>query len=46
MIELKGNHVGRLGPPSGAVMGLAFVPEERLGRGAVPEMSLVGQRAS
>jgi len=40
MIELKGERVGKLGPAERRRMGLAFVPEERLGRGAVPEMSL------
>jgi simple sugar transport system ATP-binding protein len=39
-IELMGQPVGRLGPASRRDMGLHFVPEERLGRGAVPTMSL------
>ncbi len=32
--------VGRLGPARRRAAGLAFVPEERLGRGAVPELDL------
>jgi simple sugar transport system ATP-binding protein len=32
--------VGKLGAAARRALGLAFVPEERLGRGAVPEMSL------
>jgi general nucleoside transport system ATP-binding protein len=32
--------VGHLGPAERRALGLAYVPEERLGRGAVPEMSL------
>jgi len=32
--------VGRLGPAERRQLGLGFVPEERLGRGAVPNMSL------
>lgn len=33
--------VGHLGPARRRKRGLAFVPEDRLGRGAVPDMSLV-----
>lgn len=40
MITLMGQKVGRMGPAQRRELGLAFVPEERLGRGAVPEMSL------
>ncbi|MEO8537874.1 MAG: ABC transporter ATP-binding protein [Betaproteobacteria bacterium] len=39
-IVLNGTPVGRLGAYERRRLGLAFVPEERLGRGAVPEMSL------
>ena len=39
-IELNGQEVSKLGPTERRALGLAFVPEERLGRGAVPEMSL------
>ena len=39
-IRLCGTAVGRLGAFARRALGLAFVPEERLGRGAVPEMSL------
>ena len=37
---LFGQAVGRKGPRSRRALGLHFVPEERLGRGAVPTMSL------
>ena len=40
MIVLNGVAVGRQGAAPRRALGLAFVPEERLGRGAVPEMSL------
>ena len=40
MITLKGEPVANLSPAGRRARGLAFVPEERLGRGAVPEMSL------
>lgn len=40
MIEIMGKKVGQLGPLARRKLGFAFVPEERLGRGAVPEMSL------
>ena len=39
-ILLDGQPVGDLGPRERRERGMAFVPEERLGRGAVPEMSL------
>jgi len=39
-IQLCGRPVGSLGPSQRRRMGLCFVPEERLGRGAVPAMSL------
>jgi len=39
-IVLNGESVGRLDAAARRALGLAFVPEERLGRGAVPEMSL------
>ncbi|MFZ6757266.1 ABC transporter ATP-binding protein [Undibacterium sp. Ji50W] len=40
MIRLKGKLVGNLGPEARRSLGQSLVPEERLGRGAVPEMSL------
>ncbi len=39
-IRLMGQPVAHLGAAARRALGLAFVPEERLGRGAVPEMSL------
>ena len=39
-IRVAGKAAGRLGPGSRRSLGLHFVPEERLGRGAVPPMSL------
>jgi simple sugar transport system ATP-binding protein len=39
-IQLSGQSVGRLGPGGRRKLGLHFVPEERLGRGAVPSLSL------
>jgi ABC-type uncharacterized transport system ATPase subunit len=39
-VMLLGRAVGRLDAAQRRSLGLAFVPEERLGRGAVPEMSL------
>ncbi|HTV73098.1 MAG TPA: ABC transporter ATP-binding protein [Candidatus Acidoferrales bacterium] len=39
-IELCAIRVGRLGPARRRELGMCFVPEERLGRGAVPRMSL------
>ncbi|OIQ88873.1 galactose/methyl galactoside import ATP-binding protein MglA [mine drainage metagenome] len=40
MIVIGGVAAGHLGARARRSLGLAFVPEERLGRGAVPEMSL------
>lgn len=40
-IRMMGADVGPLGPAARRARGFAFVPEDRLGRGAVPEMSLV-----
>jgi ABC-type uncharacterized transport system ATPase subunit len=40
-IFITGKDVARLDPAARRALGLAFVPEDRLGRGAVPEMSLV-----
>ncbi len=39
-IRISGEPVGHLNPAQRRNMGLGFVPEERLGRGAVPGMSL------
>lgn len=39
-IVVKGQAVGKLGPHRRRALGLHFVPEERLGRGAVPTLSL------
>jgi ABC-type uncharacterized transport system ATPase subunit len=39
-VQLLGRPVGRMDAAQRRSLGLAFVPEERLGRGAVPEMSL------
>ncbi len=39
-IHVAGVAAGRLGPVARRALGLHFVPEERLGRGAVPAMSL------
>ncbi|MBK8666630.1 MAG: ABC transporter ATP-binding protein [Burkholderiales bacterium] len=39
-IAIGGRPVGRLAPDRRRALGLHFVPEERLGRGAVPEMGL------
>jgi simple sugar transport system ATP-binding protein len=39
-IELLGQAVGQSGPNERRLAGLHFVPEERLGRGAVPSLSL------
>ena len=39
-ITVSGQPVGRLGPRQRRALGLHFVPEERLGRGAVPALSL------
>src|SRR3954471_22951990 len=40
MIQVGGKPVGRFGPAHRRHLGLHFVPEERLGRGAVPSLSL------
>ena len=40
VVKLNGTAVASLGPSERRAMGLAFVPEERLGRGTVPDMSL------
>jgi simple sugar transport system ATP-binding protein len=40
-IYMMGKDVGTLGAAARRQRGFAFVPEDRLGRGAVPEMSLV-----
>ena len=39
-VRFAGQAVGDLGPEKRRLAGLGFVPEERLGRGAVPDMSL------
>lgn len=39
-IEMEGQMAGRMGPEERRDLGLGFVPEERLGHGAVPDMSL------
>jgi simple sugar transport system ATP-binding protein len=39
-VRIAGQAAGRLGPGARRSLGLAFVPEERLGRGAVPEMTM------
>jgi simple sugar transport system ATP-binding protein len=39
-VVINGTPAGRLDAAQRRALGLAFVPEERLGRGAVPEMSL------
>ena len=40
MVHIKDQPVGHMGPMQRRRLGFAFVPEERLGRGAIPEMSL------
>ena len=40
MVEIEGRPVGHIGPRDRRGFGMAFVPEERLGRGTVPEMTL------
>ena len=40
-VRLFGEPIGALGPSPRRRLGLHFVPEERLGRGAVPSMSLM-----
>ena len=39
-VRMMGQAIGHLGPSERRALGFAFVPEERLGRGAVPEMTL------
>jgi len=39
-VELQSQAVGRLDPSARRALGLSFVPEERLGRGAVPALDL------
>ncbi len=39
-IQFKGQGIGNWGPTARRDLGLHFVPEERLGRGAVPSLSL------
>ena len=39
-IQILGKEVGRMGPDQRRALGMCFVPEERLGRGAVPSMTL------
>jgi general nucleoside transport system ATP-binding protein len=40
MVRLCGQQVGAMNPAARRALGLGFVPEERLGRGAVPAMDL------
>ncbi len=40
MVQVCGQPAGRLGPGRRRALGLHFVPEERLGRGAVPSLGL------
>ncbi len=40
-IELDGKPAGHLGPNERRLMGMASVPEKRLGHGATPDMSLI-----
>ncbi|MEY4713101.1 MAG: hypothetical protein RIS88_2551 [Pseudomonadota bacterium] len=40
MVQVAGQAAGRLGPGQRRALGLHFVPEERLGRGAVPALGL------
>ena len=40
MVEIVGESAGKLNPRQRRSMGLHYVPEERLGRGAVPSMGL------
>jgi simple sugar transport system ATP-binding protein len=39
-IEVFGQAIGRIGPARRRALGMHFVPEERLGRGAVPTLDL------
>ncbi|MEM9317942.1 MAG: ABC transporter ATP-binding protein [Pseudomonadota bacterium] len=40
MVQILGQPVGDKGPMDRRALGFSFVPEERLGRGAVPDMAL------
>lgn len=40
-IELEGKPAGNLGPNERRALGMASVPEKRLGHGAMPDMSLI-----
>jgi simple sugar transport system ATP-binding protein len=40
-VRIAGRDVGGLGPEARRRLGLSFIPEERLGRGAVAEFSLI-----
>ena len=40
MVQVAGQNAGHLGPRQRRALGLHFVPEERLGRGAVPSIGL------
>ncbi len=40
MVQVAGQDAGRMNPRQRRALGLHFVPEERLGRGAVPTMGL------
>jgi simple sugar transport system ATP-binding protein len=40
VVRIRGNDAGRLGISARRLLGAAFVPEERLGHGAVPAMKL------
>ena len=40
MVQIGGKDAGRMGPGQRRKLGVNFVPEERLGRGAVPAMGL------
>jgi general nucleoside transport system ATP-binding protein len=40
VVRIAGKAAGHLGPAARRRLGLAFIPEERLGRGAVAELSL------
>ena len=39
-MQVCGVQAGRMGPARRRGLGMCFVPEERLGRGAVPRLSL------
>jgi len=40
VLQIDGHDAGRLRPAERRRLGMSFVPEDRLGRGAVPELSL------